>query len=722
MSPHYSKRRQTWLLTVPECATAFGVSTRTVERRLRERSEHVYTETHTERREGGGGGKRVMYIDPTSLGWALTAGLAARVGHSHLSPTPQTDTPTSDRHSPLALSGTAKTPAANNYAPDLRPTPNLSVTAPLSPTTEAMGLLPAITPQPAAPITLGDLDAARELHQELLPVLRERKGTGSRSAAVDALAATKDVSTRTVRRWAEAFERGGLGELSRVIGAAPRADKGTHRLPHELVQVVRAALVSNPPDASARLIHRTVLRAVPELAHVPRKNGRVIPVSVATVQAIKQEMLDDPTLRLLFADADRRKEYLRTYSGQVLAAHANDMWQMDMTRCDVMVYDPEAGKVYRPRVQAVIDVYSGAIMGIAFSRREDQEQADLVLARALMKKQGPLAGRYPMFGIARRLYIDNGKTYKSEHFHRIVGGLGMEIIHSRPRVSHTRGKIERFFGTLHALERGLVGYCGEDAANRSDAELRRLTQNTERWAETGRPVEKRDRLMTLSEYQETVLKWLIVEYHQTVVHGLTRAEHFVQTAPASTLIEFDPNELLLLFARWEERVVRPDGTVMLGKTLWTTPSGRLAQYRGQTVLVLREPFALGEARRAVAWKDRQGRFQMLGEIIPAPTVADSLEAAAQRRANRTAAAEQLALADALRAEVFDPAVTVSGALNAALPEQVVRPVLPAARARLDSVNPAPLPAPSAEARAFMAPMNGDDVPDDLDDLTEWLRR
>ena len=577
------------------------------------------------------------------------------------------------------------------------------------------------SPDSSSSIHLGDLDAARDLHADLLPILRDRRHSRSRREQIEQLAVRKGVHSRTVRRWLEAFERGGLAELSRATGSAPRADKGGHRLPLELVQIVQATLVSNPPTTSARMIHRTVLRAVPELAQVQRKNGRTIPISAATVAAIKGQMLADPTLRLLFADADARKEHLRTYSGQVLAAHANDLWQMDMTRCDIMVYDPADGKIYRPRVQVVIDTYSGCIMGIAFSPRENQEQADLVLARALMKKQGPLAEHYPMFGVARRLYIDNGKTYKSEHFHRIVSGIGMEIMHSRPRVSHTRGKVERFFGTLHALERSLVGYCGENAKNRSNEELRRLYRNTLSWAQNGREVATRDRLLTLAEYQETVLRWLIVDYHQEVVHGLSRAEHWVSTAPASSRIEFDPDELLLTFAHWTERMVRPDGTVMLEKVAWTTPDGRLSQHQGQNVLVLTEPFALGDARKLTAWRDRTGRVQLIGEITPAPTVADSLEAAAQRRANRAALKEQLAAIDRIRAEVFDPAVTVNGALRAALPEQIVRPVAPAARARLTAVNPeaaAPIP---DDVREFFGPLNGEDVPENLDDIAAWLR-
>ena len=402
--------------------------------------------------------------------------------------------------SAVPVTGTHRT---NERTTEIHPLESSAGTTFLSP------LRASSQPPRTTPIILGDLDLARHLHTELLPILRESKGTAARRLGFETLARAKNVHDRTVRRWVDAFERGGLAELSRVAGNGPRADKGTHRLPLELVQLVQSTLVSNPPQTSVRMIHRTLLRAVPDIARVRRKNGRTIPISAATVGAIKQEMLDHPTLRLLFADADRRKEYNRTYSGQVLAAHANDMWQMDMTRCDIMVYDPATGKIYRPRVQVVIDVYSGVIMGIAFSRREDQEQADLVLVRALIKKQGPLADYYPMFGVAKRLYIDNGRTYKSEHFHRIVSGVGMEIIHSKPRVSHTRGKVERFFGTLHGLERSLVGYCGENAKNRSNEELRRLYHRTLTWAQGGREVKKQDRLLTLSEYQKVVLNWLV---------------------------------------------------------------------------------------------------------------------------------------------------------------------------------------------------------------------
>lgn len=718
MSPHYSTVRLTWLLSVAECASAFGVTPRTVERQLARRGEAAHSELIPEKRADGRGGKKVRYIDPSTLGWPMTAQMALAhatgVGHSILPPTPATDTQSCDRQeesNPTSTTETAPTAALTRI---LQPTPTLSVTGPLRPTGGELGL------NVAPPIAIGDLQAAEELHGRLSPVFRTTPRTAERRKALREVAESQEVHEVTVRRWVRAYEeQGGLVGLARVMGKLPRADKGTHRLPLALIQIVRVVLVSNPASMSVRKAHQIVCRAVPDLAMVPRKNGRVVQISVATVQAIKAEMQADPHLRLLFADADARKEHLRTYSGEVLAEFANQMWQMDMTRCDIMIYDPVLKKIYRPRVQAVIDVYSGAIMALSFSQREDQDQADLVLARALAQKQGPLARLWPMHGIPKTLYIDNGKTYKSAHFHRIVGGVGTTIIHSRPLVSHTRGKIERWFGTLHAMERALRGYCGPNAASRSNAELKRLYKRTLKWAEAGADPSVQDRLLTLSEYQEVVLRWLVTDYHETVVHGRKRVEHWVETAPASTRVAIDPNELKLLFGRWEERRVTSNGTVTINNTVWTTPSGRLAQYQGQYVQVIREPFALGEARLEAAWRDRSGRMHLLGELVPAPTAAASLEAAAQRRANREATREQFALVDGIRDELFNPAATYQAHLTRALPDVIVPAALPAATARLGALSQeAPVRADVDTFTNFLRPSDDTDLDALLDQISE----
>ena len=249
-----------------------------------------------------------------------------------------------------------------------------------------------------------------------------------RTTAVIALAQSEGVSERTVYRWLENFQNNGLGALARE----PRKDQGILRIPAEVLHIITQALVSNPPSTPEAMIYRTLLRAVPEVMTYER-GGKPTRVSLETVRRIKRRLLDDPHTRLLFHDVDKRKEHLRTYAGEVFAAHANDLWQMDMTRCDTMVCDPESGKIFRPRIHAIIDVYSGCIPGLAFALEEDQAQTDLAILRALVPKPSPYTDAWPIFGIPKRMYWDNGKTYGSEHARRVLSELGVEVVYSRPR-------------------------------------------------------------------------------------------------------------------------------------------------------------------------------------------------------------------------------------------------------------------------------------------------
>lgn len=705
------------LLNREELARVFDRSIPTIKRQLallKQRGTPAYTEFVLETHATGA--VKVSYIDPTTMGWELPKATLDQFvddpacGHAGSSRGIMRATPDQLLPAPSATQKSGETSTLT--LPHGGSTSVIQPEAFMHPLhmqlDPAQVLLDYPAEQAAGHYRESTVDVL-EKHRELLPILSTPAGSAARAAAIEQLATERRVSTRTIRREVERVEMRGLDGLKRH----KRADAGSFRLPLETMQLIVSALVSNPPTTSTAFVHRTLVRAVPDAMTLPRGNGREVTVTAATVGRVKAMMLEHPTLRLLFANADDRKEFLRSYTGQVIANHANDMWQMDMTRCDVEVLDPETGRIYRPRIQAVIDVYSGCIMGVAFSESEDQTQADLVLMRSLSRKQGPLAESYPLFGLPRRLYIDNGKTYSSEHFHRIAAGLGIDLVHSIPRVSHTRGAIERFFGTLHQLERAMPGYVGQNAADRSSEELKKLRAATERWVQTGRDPGPQQRHQTIQEYQQSVLAWLIVEYHQKRVDGLTRLEHFQQTAPGSTLLEFDPGELLLLFARRTRRKVRPDGTVSISNVAWTIPGGKLAQYRDLYVLVLEDQFALGDDRRAIAWEDtRTGRLELLGNAVPAPTIAASVEAGDERRAQK--AVKQKALRDAaeLAAEYNNPALMVTAQLRRELPVQAVTPVLPAARA---AINPEPAKPDLGDfGRAFLAPT------DDLNSLLKQI--
>ena len=497
--PKASKRGL--LLNIQELAELFGKSDKTVRRRIKELStaaQPPYSEEDVERHRTGV--VKVLYFDPFTFGWEVpqsTIGQKMSVQACSHDWTPRLDTAATPGQTPELPTSTAVADLLPVQMPEHEWTGDLSNRGQEDP---ALALL-----QPKTTGHYIDLDSeVMERHRELVEVLRHPSKSADRATAIRLLAERRGVTPRAIYDEIKRYEDDGLRALARR-----RSDAGSYRLPLITMQLIVAALISNPPTTSVAFIHRTLLRAAPDQMRVER-GGRLVPVSQPTIRAIKRDLENHPTYRLLFADATQRKEFMRSYSGQVVALHANDMWQLDMTRCDVEVVDVERRLIYRPRVQAVIDVYSGCIMGIAFSESEDQTQADLVLMRSLMRKGGQLAEQYPLFGLPKRLYIDNGKTYSSEHFHRIAGGLGIEVIHSLPRVSHTRGAVERFFGSLHNLEKTMPGYVGENAVNRSAEELRQLRKRTERWLDGGADPGPHARHLTIHEYQNAVLAWLLI--------------------------------------------------------------------------------------------------------------------------------------------------------------------------------------------------------------------
>jgi len=206
-----------------------------------------------------------------------------------------------------------------------------------------------------------DIDeAAKAKHRDLLPILTTPPRSRERGAAVAQYAQEKGLTVQAVRWQVRQVESQGISALKKKT----RRDAGGYHIPQLSMQVILSAWMSNPATTSGRLLQRTLVRAVPSAMRIERSDGREHWITAATVTRIRNDLMRNPLTRLLFTNADEQKEYLRTYSGEVVALHANAMWQQDMTRCDIWVLDPETGKIYRPRVQAIIDVYSGCIMSV----------------------------------------------------------------------------------------------------------------------------------------------------------------------------------------------------------------------------------------------------------------------------------------------------------------------------------------------------------------------
>lgn len=699
-------------MDVHEAAGAFGVSAKTIRRAVK--GGDVYCERESTPRASGRGATVKTYYDIGGLARVLGRDVAdlqvdknLTFGHLRL------DTPVEMAQNVQTYQGSQGRENAKSSKNDDFTSGHLVKDE----NDEKAIKTPKTTRRANAPYDLVDPEEALERYQQLRPILALPEG--GRRDAVEQLAAREGVHVTSIYRRISAIEN--EGHLA--AGRARRKDRGKLRIPNETQRVIVGALLSNPAMTSTRMIHRALCRAVPELMTYER-GGKPNKVSSATVQRVRQRLLDDPYSRLLFHDADARKEHIRSYAGEVVSLHANELWQMDMTRCDTMVCDPESGKIFRPRIHALIDVYSGCIPGLAFSIEENQAQTDLAILRSLVPKPHPYNNAWPVYGTPDRLYWDNGKTYTSDHSRRVLSSLGVTLVYSRPRVSHSRGKIERFFGTLHGFEKTLPGYVGSDAKSRSTEELRRITKNTQRWMERGGTHDPGwgDRLLTLHEFEQRALDWILAEYHQMAASNAkeSRIDHYltsVKRHPETQRI-YDHDELIITFAHRQKRRVMPNGTIRMNNRVWTLDSGELINHANRDVLVLSNQFAQS-AEHILAWEDIGGGINVLGKAVLAPERADSVEARQQRHASDAAAKRANRQAKQLLSDLTDPSLIVSNTLREQAQAELSVEALPQPKhptARIEAANPTP--EPDDELGKFFASM--DDY--GTDDPKEIMRR
>lgn len=519
---------------------------------------------------------------------------------------------------------------------------------------------------------------------------------GERTRLVAAFARAEGVSLKTAYAW--------LNTSARAFFKARRADAGTLHIPTELVEAT-TSLWLHHPKASAWMIHRWLQIANPDIL-IYRRGNYERRFSVRGVRDIRKRLEANPVTRAALMNEDERREFIRTWSGAVVATHPNELWQMDMTRCDVFVWgyarprdtEPSA---FRLRIHDCIDHYTGAIPALVFSREESRRPTTRLLILGLF----PKPGGWNIFGKPKRIYHDNGSAYLAEATQRGLATLGIETSTSQAWVSHTRGKVENFHKLFHAWERTLPGYAGEDASQRNDWELARLIQNTRTWWEKGCPPEadpgRGNRLLLEDEYKQEALNWLQNDYHARILPGgYTRAELFLREVPAETQIQYNLRDLLEIFAESEERTVTGNGEIRWKNGRYTLPDGSLMLYQNRTVVVTEFEHPLtGEPVINLYIRQPDGGLLELGQATPAPENALSQEAKSQRRSNKVAIRDLFAQAEAFRQQYLNPSWRQDAVLAKGQPAEPITLELRGPKAELRRETPAQAALRAAESQA-----------------------
>ena len=364
----------------------------------------------------------------------------------------------------------------------------------------------------------------------IAPLVLETLPRGELTRRAEEIAARKyempysertSLSVDTLLDWALRYRRGGFPALA----PKPRCDRGQSRVvPPQLAQLIERLKRENP--------HRTGMTLLRELALVSGTDTPVI--SAATLyRFLKQHGLT--TRQLLAGPAHKKFE----------AERSNQIWQSDM------LFGPYVQRSGGGRMQAflyaVLDDASRLVPHAQFYPHQGLDAFLDCLRQAVAARGVPL-----------RLYVDNGKVFRSHQLARIAASMGILITHSAPYQPEGRGKVERWFRSLRE----------QFLANLDSP-----------------------RTLSLEELNQRLWVWIEQVYHRSEHGGLGTTpllrwqrdiEHIRQLPPST--------DLQRLFFYRLQRLVRRDSTFMLGGRFYEAPP----HLEGETIEVRFDPLDLSQ--------------------------------------------------------------------------------------------------------------------------------
>ena len=326
------------------------------------------------------------------------------------------------------------------------------------------------------------------------------------------------VAPETLRGWLRDYRRGGFDALL----PQPRSDNGlTRAIPREI-----ADLLLETKDQNRAL-------SVPLLIDKVRETGRVpaeLVLAPATVhRLLAQHGLNQPGAPEASSKDRRHFAYEK----------AGELWMSDvMHGPSVPVTDKKKKKTY---LIALLDDATRIVPYAAFALSESTAAFLPVFEQAILRR-----------GIPKRLYVDNGAVYRSQHLAVVCAKLGITLIHARPYQPQGKGKQERFFRTVRMQF------------------LAALSATS---------------LVSLEALNRAFWGWIEGEYHQAPHRGLEGDCPADRWARQSDEVRLPSGDLGDLFLFEQKRKVQKDRTVSLDGVLYEVDAALV----GETIVLRYDP-------------------------------------------------------------------------------------------------------------------------------------
>ena len=308
------------------------------------------------------------------------------------------------------------------------------------------------------------------------------------------------ISKATILNWVKRYEEG--GRKIEALFPASRGDRGRMRsITDEQIDALMKLRQDNPKLSTPRLVEKA------KAAGVFPPGGEVSMASIYRLMKIRK------------AKRKKVEQDMRKFEVQM----SNDLWQSDCMHGPQVL---ENGKKRKTYLFAIIDDHSRLITHGQFYLAENLENYLDCLWTAMRKR-----------GIPRKLYVDNGASFRAHRLQLGCASLEVGLRYARPYRPQGKGKIERFF---RAVRMQFLPELPEAISLQKMNEL-------------------------FSSYLETI-------YHQRI-HGSTGQKPMDRYLADVKALRKAPENLPEYFRKQEVRTVSTDRTVQLNSRLYEAPAG-----------------------------------------------------------------------------------------------------------------------------------------------------
>ncbi|MDO8608058.1 MAG: DDE-type integrase/transposase/recombinase [Phaeospirillum sp.] len=291
---------------------------------------------------------------------------------------------------------------------------------------------PAEAPPPAIDsLDEDDLAEAKRRLEVIKPLLSIGRG---RTKAIDAIATEYGLGRRTIERWLHNYE---ARELLSDLAPQRRKRPMPTRL-HPEVEALVAKVIEDfyltKQNLSPRKAYETLKRLC---AGIRRK-----PPHEETFRRRLDAVPEELKLRRRKGRKAARDRFAEVKGAFPGADFPLAVVQIDHTRLDIDLVDDDTRQpIGRPNLTLAIDVYSRMVTGFYLSLDPPNAfSVGMCIARSALDKDAHLdrlgiKGRWPVWGLPRRIHADNGKEFHSKTLDKACQQYGIAITWRPVKVS-----------------------------------------------------------------------------------------------------------------------------------------------------------------------------------------------------------------------------------------------------------------------------------------------